>query len=147
MALGMSDKRSVRTVCDPNCHATPRCGILAHVEDGRIVRIEPGSFPLPEFDRRICLMGASRLEYQYHPDRLLYPLQRVGERGEGKWKRITWDEAYDLMAEKFRGIAERFSPRAVAVMCGSGVQGVLAACGGLTAGLCAVVRVVVLAVD
>jgi molybdopterin-containing oxidoreductase family molybdopterin binding subunit len=125
MALNMSDKRSVRTVCDPNCHATPRCGILAHVENERIIRIEPGSFPLPEFDRRICLMGSSRLEYQYHQDRLLHPLQRVGERGEGKWKRITWDEAYDLMAEKFRGIAERFSPRAVAVMCGSGVQGVL----------------------
>jgi len=125
MALNMSDKRSVRTVCDPNCHATPRCGILAHVENERIVRIEPGSFPLPEFDRRICLMGSSRLEYQYHEDRLLHPLQRVGERGEGKWKRITWDEAYDLMAEKFRGIAERFSPRAVAVMCGSGTQGVL----------------------
>ncbi len=70
-------------------------------------------------------MGSSRLEYQYHQDRLLHPLQRVGERGEGKWRRITWDEAYDLLAEKFRGIAERFSPKAFAVMCGSGTQGIL----------------------
>ncbi len=121
----MPAKTSVRTVCDPNCHASPRCGILAHVEDGRIVRIEPGSFPLPEFDRRICLMGSTRLEYQYHPDRLLYPMRRIGERGEGRWQRITWDEAYDLIADKFRDIAERFQPRSIVLYSGSGTGGVL----------------------
>ena len=73
-----------RTVCYRNCHANPRCGILAYVENGRIVRIEPGSFPQPEYDRHICLMGLSRLEYQYHKDRILSPLQRTGERGAGR---------------------------------------------------------------
>ena len=75
----MAETHSVRTVCDPNCHANPRCGITAHVENGRITSIEPGSFPLPEYDRRICLMGMSRLEYQYHKDRLLFPLKGVGK--------------------------------------------------------------------
>ena len=121
----MPNTTMVRTVCDPNCHANPRCGILACVEDGRIVRIEAGSFPRPEFDKRICLMGASRLEYQYHPDRLRYPLRRVGERGAGRWERIAWDEALDLIAESFRRIAAASGPRAVALVTGSGTNGVL----------------------
>ncbi len=121
----MPDKAAIRTVCDPNCHANPRCGILAHVEKGRIVRIEPGAFPSPEFDKRICLMGTSRLEYQYHKDRLLFPLQRVGDRGAGQWKQISWDEAYDRIATNFRRIAAEFDARAVAVISGSGTNGVL----------------------
>ncbi len=121
----MSQPTTVRTVCDPNCHANPRCGILAHVEGGRIVRIEAASFPRPEFGKRICLMGTSRLEYQYHQDRLLFPLRRVGERGAGRWQRIGWDEAFDLIAENFRRIAARDGPRAIALSTGSGANGVL----------------------
>ena len=44
-------------------------------------------------------MGMSRLEYQYHRDRLRFPLKRTAARGEGKWQRISWDEAYDTIAE------------------------------------------------
>ena len=121
----MASTTTVRTVCDPNCHANPRCGILAHVEGGRIVRIEAASFPRPEFDRRICLMGVSRLEYQYHQDRLLHPLRRVGARGAGRWERIGWDEALDLIAENFRRIAAAHGSRAIAIMSGSGTNGVL----------------------
>jgi molybdopterin-containing oxidoreductase family molybdopterin binding subunit len=121
----MSHPTTVRTVCDPNCHANPRCGILAHVADGRIVRIEAASYPRPEFGKRICLMGASRLEYQYHADRLRYPLRRAGERGAGRWERIGWDAAYDLITENFRRIAARYGPRAIALANGSGATGVL----------------------
>src|SRR5574341_1758880 len=98
----MADTKLVRTVCDPNCHASPRCGITAHVESGRIVNIEPGSFPFPEYDRRICAMGMARLEQQYHKDRLRHPLKRVGPRGDGRWQRIGWDEAFDLLASRLR---------------------------------------------
>jgi len=121
----MGEARILRTVCDPNCHASPRCGILARVEDGRISQIEPASFPRPEYDKRICLMGMSRLEYQYHRDRLLTPLRRTGPRGGGKWERITWDEAFDLLARKLGEIAERYGSRAVAFFSGSGAGGVL----------------------
>jgi molybdopterin-containing oxidoreductase family molybdopterin binding subunit len=115
----------VRTVCDPNCHANPRCGITAHVEEGRITRIEAGSFPLPEYDRRICAMGLSRLEQQYHADRLRFPLKRAGARGEGKWQRISWEEAFDFLAEQLRAIANQFGSRSLAFFTGSGAAGVL----------------------
>ncbi|HSE86698.1 MAG TPA: molybdopterin-dependent oxidoreductase, partial [Candidatus Binatia bacterium] len=61
-------------------------------------KIEPGRFPLPEYDGRVCAMGMARLEQQYHKDRLRYPLRRVGERGRGRWQRISWDEAFDWLA-------------------------------------------------
>ncbi len=121
----MNQPLTVRTVCDPNCHANPRCGILAHVEDGRIVRIEAASYPRPEYGKRICLMGVSRLEYQYHQDRLLSPLRRVGERGAGRWERIGWDQAFDVIAENFRRIAAQYGPHAIALASGSGTNGVL----------------------
>jgi molybdopterin-containing oxidoreductase family molybdopterin binding subunit len=121
----MTNTHAVRTVCDPNCHASPRCGITAHVENGRITKIEPGTFPLPEYDRRICAMGMARLEQQYHKDRLLYPLRRVGERGEGRWRRISWQEAFDLLAERLRNVAAQYGSRALAFFTGSGAAGVL----------------------
>ena len=121
----MIDARLIRTVCDPNCHASPRCGITAHVENGQIVKIEPGAFPLPEYDRRVCAMGMARLEYQYHKDRLLYPLRRVGERGQGQWRRIGWDEAFDFLADRLRKVAERYGPRSLAFFSGSGAAGAL----------------------
>ncbi len=121
----MAETKLVRTVCDPNCHASPRCGITAHVEKGRIVKIEPGPFPLPEFDRRICAMGMARLEQQYHRDRLRYPLKRAGARGEGKWQRIGWDEAFDFIAARLHAIAGQFGSRSLAFFSGSGASGVL----------------------
>jgi molybdopterin-containing oxidoreductase family molybdopterin binding subunit len=121
----MAGTRLIRTVCDPNCHASPRCGITAHVEAGRITKIEPGTFPLPEYDRRVCAMGMARLEYQYHRDRLRFPLKRTGARGENKWQRIDWDEAYDLIAEKLNTIAAQHGTRSLAFIAGSGAAGLL----------------------
>lgn len=121
----MDRPSAIRTVCDPNCHANPRCGIAAHVENGRITKIEPGSFSLPEYDGRICAMGMARLEQQYHQERLLYPLRRAGERGAGQWQRITWDEAYEILAARLRAIAERHGSRSLAFFTGSGAAGVL----------------------
>jgi len=121
----MAEPRIVRTVCDPNCHASPRCGIDAHIVDGRLEKIEAGRFPLPEYDRRICAMGMARLEQQYHRKRLHYPVKRRGARGAGKWQRITWDEAYTLIAERLSAIGERYGSRSLAFFTGSGAAGVL----------------------
>lgn len=106
--------RTIRTVCDPNCIARPRCGIEALVEDGRITSIKPADFPA-KFDikSRICQMGMSRLEYQYHPDRLLQPLRRVGPRGGGQWEPISWDEAIDLYLEAEHAVTEKYGGRAI----------------------------------
>lgn len=121
----MSETRLIRTVCDPNCHASPRCGIAAHIENGRIIKIEPGSFPLPEYDRRVCAMGMARLEQQYHKDRLHFPLRRVGERGQGQWQRVSWDQALDLIAERLCQVAAEYGSRSLAFFAGSGAAGVL----------------------
>ncbi len=70
-------------------------------------------------------MGMARLEQQYHKDRLRHPLRRVGERGEGRWQKISWDEAFDLVAERLRKIAEQYGSRSLAFFAGSGASGVL----------------------
>ena len=67
-----------------------------------------------------CPKGATIPDVMYHSDRLLYPLKRAGERGEGKWERISWEEALSTIAEKLKAIQERYGPDAVAVSCGSG---------------------------
>ncbi|MBW2182169.1 MAG: molybdopterin-dependent oxidoreductase, partial [Deltaproteobacteria bacterium] len=94
-----------RTACPAHC-GIDACGILAHVKGNRVVKLEPADFPNPR-DRRICLRGLSSLEITYHPDRIKYPMKRVGERGEGKFERISWDEALDTIADKFKDIAGR----------------------------------------
>jgi len=96
----------VRTVCPAHC-GIDACGILAHVKDGRVKKVEPAPFPDPKY-RRICLRGLSSLDITYHKDRLRYPMKRVGKRGEGKFARISWDEALDTIAEKFQSIAAEY---------------------------------------
>lgn len=112
--------RTERTVCDPNCHADPRCGISALVEDGKITEVHAADYPVPGYENRICLLGRTRVEYQYHPDRLLKPLKRVGKRGEGKWEEISWDEAIALFVNKQKSITERYGSKAVIFSQGSG---------------------------
>ena len=81
------------------------CGIIGHVKEGRLLKIE-GNPRDPNSRGRLCARGQAGLNHQYHPERLLYPLKRVGARGEGKWKRISWDEALDEIAEKLRAVRE-----------------------------------------
>ena len=101
----------IRTACPAHC-GIDACGILAHVKGERIIKLEPADFPNKK-DRRICLRGLSSLDITYHPDRLKYPMKRVGERGEGKFERISWDEAYDLIAEKLKDIADKHGWRSI----------------------------------
>ncbi|MCP4625464.1 MAG: molybdopterin-dependent oxidoreductase [bacterium] len=90
----------VRTVCPAHC-GIDACGILAHVQSDRVVKVEPAKFPDPKH-RRICLRGLSSLDITYHPDRLQFPMKRTGERGEGKFERISWDDALDFIADRFK---------------------------------------------
>ena len=56
---------------------------------------------------KLCPLGAASLEQIYNPRRLKYPMRRVGARGEGRWKRVSWDEAYDEMVNKIRQAPEK----------------------------------------
>jgi anaerobic selenocysteine-containing dehydrogenase len=90
----------VPTVCF-NCESA--CGLLAYVdkETYEIRRFE-GNPAHPGSRGRNCAKGPATHNQIYDPERLLYPLKRVGERGEGKWKRISWDQAVSEISEKMR---------------------------------------------
>lgn len=81
------------------------CGIVGYVKDGRLLKVE-GNPNDPNSRGHLCARGQAALNHQYHPERLLYPLKRVGKRGEGRWKRISWDEALDEIASKLKAIRE-----------------------------------------
>jgi anaerobic selenocysteine-containing dehydrogenase len=74
-------------------------GALAFLENGRVVKLE-GNPKHVSTRGRLCAKGNAGMWYSYDPDRILYPLKRTGKRGEGKWKRITWDEALTEIAQK-----------------------------------------------
>lgn len=76
-----------------------KCGFYAHVVDGRIKKLNPN----PKFFKSramLCARGNAGAEEPYNHERLTSPLLRVGERGEGKWKKISYDEAFKMLAEK-----------------------------------------------
>ena len=114
-----------RTVCDPNCHADPKCGINTTVADDKIIAVTGTDYPLEGFKNRICMMGRSRLEYQYHVDRLRSPLKRKGQRGSGEWEPISWDEAISLFVAQHKATREAYGPEAVMFSQVSGASGVL----------------------
>ena len=93
MAKQGESKKTVCTFCTSNC------GMLVHVEDGRIVKLEPNrKHPLSR--GFACERNRLALKWLYHPEQLMYPLKRDGERGEGKWKRITWEQALAEICDK-----------------------------------------------
>lgn len=108
-------ERIIRTVCGIEDGVS--CGILAHVRDGVLVKVEPADMPDGRF-RHICARGLCTTKLVYHPERLKYPLRRVGERGEGKWERISWDEALGTIAEKFREIGANYGYESIAFATG-----------------------------
>ena len=95
-----------RSANNPECN---HCAFQVHVRNGKVVRLSPD----PNFYLRPCLRGYARLQLTYHPDRIKYPMKRVGERGEGKWQRISWDEALDTIAQKLAAIRDQYGPEAV----------------------------------
>jgi len=111
-----TNTKLIRTVCPAHC-GIDACGILAHVKGDRVVKVEPAEFPDPKL-RRICLRGLSSLDITYHPERLRYPMRRVGKRGEGKFERISWDRALDVIAHKFKQIAAEYGWPAIAWVLG-----------------------------
>ena len=102
-----------RTICDI---CASRCPMDCYIEDGRIVSVEPGQ--KGSGASGLCSKGAAALQYVYNKERLRYPMVRTGEKGSGRFERITWDEAYDLMAEKLLRIRESHGPESVVFYAG-----------------------------
>ncbi len=91
------------------CNFCPnKCGLIARVQNKRVIRLDPN--PNHAKSRgMICARGNAGIQQLYDPDRLKYPLLRKGKRGEGKWQRLSWEEALDLAAKKFRDIADKYT--------------------------------------
>ena len=101
-----------RSTCSPNC--TGACGFNVHVTDDRITTlIQSSDYPEESYNPRGCLRGLSMMNLVYGKDRVKYPLIRTGERGSGKFRKVSWEEALDYAAKKLKSIMEKYGPEAV----------------------------------
>ncbi len=85
-----------------------KCAGFARVEDGIITKLNPNPY-FPKSRNMLCARGNAGIQTLYDPDRLKYPLVRIGERGDGKYKRVSWEEAYNAIlngTDKFKGILQ-----------------------------------------
>jgi len=106
------------SVCDMCLN---KCGLVARVEDGIVTKLDPN----PKFLKSrgmLCARGNAGIQQLYDPDRLKYPLLRKGKRGQGKWQRLSWDEALDLAAQKLEQIAKKHTRCGVLFTPGSDMQ-------------------------
>jgi anaerobic selenocysteine-containing dehydrogenase len=94
----------VRAACPHDCPDT--CALLVTVEDGVATEVK-GDPDHPTTQGVLCTKVSRYVERTYHPDRILHPLRRVGKKGEGKFERISWDEALDEIATRLKSIAAR----------------------------------------
>ena len=97
----------------PGCGG--RCAYQCLVRDGKLVKIEPNAWPDARYSL-ICTRGLSEIERVYSPDRLQTPLRRVGERGEGKFVSISWDEAITTIADKFQELQRQYGGKSILKM-------------------------------
>ncbi len=108
----MEQVRKVRTICR-SCHGG--CGVIAHVKDGKVIKVE-GDPNSPISYGTMCTKGLAVTQLAYHPDRILYPMKRT----DAGWQRISWDEALDTCAERFGAVIEKYGPEAIVIGQGTG---------------------------
>ena len=116
------------TTCSEHCFSN--CVIKVHIRDGKIWAVEPddtinhgiaredGHLPDELIDKcmitaRPCTKGYAHIRNLNAPDRVIYPMKRAGEKGEGKWERISWDEALDTIAGKLKYYKEKYGPLSI----------------------------------
>ncbi|MFV0423572.1 molybdopterin-dependent oxidoreductase [Oleidesulfovibrio sp.] len=98
-----------------------KCGLIARVEDGVVTKLDPN----PKFLKSrgmLCARGNAGIAQLYDSDRLKYPLLRVGKRGEGKWKRISWDDALNIATEKMQAVRKEYTPCGMLFTAGADLQ-------------------------
>lgn len=113
-AHGLQKERFVSTLCGM-CGPGPACGIYALVSEGRFIGVE-GMKEAPLNRGKLCPKAHAAPQWVYSPQRLQYPLKRAGARGEGKFKRIGWDEALNIIADKLKEQKKEFGPESLAIL-------------------------------
>ena len=102
---GKGEAKLVPTLCEM---CVNKCAAIARVEKGVVTKLDPNPL-FPKSKNMLCPRGNAGIQALYDPDRLKYPLIRIGEKGEGKFKRVTWDEAYEAIlngTDKFKGLKQ-----------------------------------------
>ncbi len=94
------------------------CGVLIYVEQGKPAKIE-GDPDSPVNKGALCAKALSSLEHLYHSERLRYPLKRLGNRGEGDWQRVSWDEALETVVERLKSVKEESGAESVVFVHGA----------------------------
>lgn len=117
VAPGSESKTEIIPSACRNCYG--RCGILGHVKDGRVVKIE-GNPDIAFSEGTLCSRAFAIPQLMYSPLRITHPMKRVGERGAGKWKRVTWDEALDDIAKNLLEIQEKYGGHTIIHQYGTG---------------------------
>jgi len=118
-------EKVVWSACTVNCGS--RCPLRMHVVDGEIKYVETDNTGDDNYEGlhqvRACLRGRSMRRRVYNPDRLKYPMKRVGKRGEGKFERISWDEAYDIIATNMQRLIKEYGNESIYLNYGTGTLG------------------------
>lgn len=109
-------------VCPLDCPDT--CSLLLHKENGKIVKVN-GNPDHPITQGAICNKVRNMTERVYHPERVLYPLRRVGAKGEGRFVRISWEEALSEIARRFKSIIDQYGSEAILPYSFYGNMGIL----------------------
>ncbi|WP_028315909.1 molybdopterin-dependent oxidoreductase [Desulfatibacillum aliphaticivorans] len=112
------DVRIVRATSAFDCGG--RCPLLLHVKDNKIIRIEGDDHPDSDRQLRTCLRCRAYRKYVHHPERLMHPQKRVGAKGEGRFERISWDEALSILSGKLKETKDKFGPESILLMTGGG---------------------------
>ncbi len=108
----MGEVKKIKTCCR-GCHGG--CGVIAHVQDGKVIKVE-GDPQSPISYGTMCSKGLAVTQLAYHPDRIIHPMKKVN----GKWERITWDEALDTIATRFKAVIKEYGPESIVVGQGTG---------------------------
>jgi len=128
MSVHSAETKTVRGACPQDCPDT--CAFIYHVEDGKLVEVT-GDPAHPMTRGGLCVKLKDFAEHHYNPDRLLYPMKRVGPKGSGKYQRISWDEALSTIKSKWTEIIDQYGSTAIMPHAYLGNQGTA---NGLTAG-------------
>ncbi|MBI2359830.1 MAG: molybdopterin-dependent oxidoreductase, partial [Deltaproteobacteria bacterium] len=122
--------RVVKGTCHNNCSYQKPCILNAYVKNGTLVRIEqsnthphPSDPDVPEWEPRGCQKGLAMAVRSFDATRIRYPAKRVGERGEGKWQRISWDQALEEVSDKLIDICTTDGLDTILRVTGSGTLG------------------------
>jgi anaerobic selenocysteine-containing dehydrogenase len=100
------ERKAIPSAC---WQCVTRCANIGYVEDGRLVKLESNPASI-RTEGKMCAKGQAGINQSYFPDRILYPLRRVGPRGGGKWKRISWDEALTELAGRLKKLRDEGHP-------------------------------------